>query len=153
MMKREPATSELVPGAAMISDLKTLRILWREAFQAFGYDESHCEALFFDLHIQTRVLRLNDAIVGVSMYRRTDYSVELIALLVAEKYRRQRVGHRLLEALISESIQRQLKFIKLHTAVQNVVARSFFEAHGFRVEQEDGQYPRGQRAIAYHRLL
>ena len=153
MMTRQTATPRLVQASATLSDLKVLRALWVDAFEAFGYAEHHCEALFFDLNVQTRVLKLNDAIVGVSMYRRNDNSVELVALLVAEKYRRQKVGRRLLEALVSESIQRQIKVIKLHTAVQNVAARSFFELHGFRVDQEDGQYPRGQRAIAYRRLL
>ena len=146
-------TAEFVFGSASISDLNTLKKLWLEAFKVFGYEAHHCEEFFFDLDIQTRVLRLGTVIVGTSMHRRRQSSLELVALLVAAPHRRQSVGSRLLKAVIVEAGHRNLTSIKLHTAAQNVAARGFFESHGFRAENEEDQYPRGQRAIAYQLLL
>lgn len=146
-------TAEFVLGSASISDLNTLKQLWLEAFEEFGYGGQHYEELFFDLDIQTKVLRLGEAVVGMSMHRRRQDGVELVALLVAAQYRRNGVGSRLLKALILDTGRRNLRFIKLHTATQNKPARGLFESLGFRVGKEAGQYPRGQRAIAYRLLL
>ena len=123
------------------------------AFQHFGYESDYYEQLFFDLQITTRVLRKDNTIAGSSMHQRLGRGVELVAIMVAEGHGRMGVGSRLLRSIIVEAHQSNFPLITLHTAEQNFAARAFFESHGFSTNQNNGHYPRGQRAVGYELLL
>jgi ribosomal protein S18 acetylase RimI-like enzyme len=142
-------------GAA---DLGFLRALSREAFESFGDYERLLPEWARTPGIELTVAEDDAERVGVALLgffeepRRRTAVADLLAIAVAPSHRGQGVGRLLLEAAIKRA--RELARVEVVCALRltvadgNTVARHLFESAGLEyVPDEEGQYPRGQRAL------
>lgn len=89
---------------------------------------------------------------GLGFWRAT--SAELVAIALEPRARGRRLGSLLLRAAEDEARRWSAHEMKLHTAIQNRVARSFFHAAGYRVREGRATfYPNGQPALELRRRL
>lgn len=58
-------------------------------------------------------------------------------LYVAESYRKQGIGERLIRTAMDFARQQGSTFVQLETAVDNYIAQSLYEAIGFEKQEED----------------
>jgi len=89
---------------------------------------------------------------GLGFWR--SVSAELVAIALEPDARGRRLGSQLLRAAEDEARAWQAHEMRLHTALENTVARSFFATAGYR--EREGRithYPNGQRAIELRRSL
>jgi ribosomal-protein-alanine N-acetyltransferase len=144
-------------GAA--ADLGFLRELAREAFESFGDYERLLPEWARTPGIELTVAEEEGVRVGVALLgffeapeRRGLAVADLLAIAVAPAHRGRGVGRRLLEAAIKRARElarvEVVGALRLTVAETNAVARRLFESAGLEyVPEQDGLYPRGQRAL------
>lgn len=83
------------------------------------------------------VAALKDEIAGLgalhvqNLVERDDLGCEVAALVVSKRFRRQRVGEALLNALEDEARARGSRYLVLNTAHRRADAHAFYEALGY----------------------
>ena len=83
------------------------------------------------------VAALEDEIAGLgalnvqNLVERDDLGCEVAALVVSKRFRRQRVGEALLNALEDEARARGSRYLVLNTAHRRADAHAFYEALGY----------------------
>ena len=140
---------------AMISDSGFIRRLSRDVFTIYGpYDEILSKWFNIDKGVSTVIAYQNSTQIGFAMlsepfdrYDLQDVS-ELLGLAVEPKKQKNGVGKLLLDSIdkICESLN--IKWVLLHTAVDNVPAQKLYKKFGYRpLEIKRNFYPEGQDAL------
>ena len=84
-----------------------------------------------------------EALIGALLFSQIDIETEIIEIAVAENWRRQGYGKRLLSELISILKQRHCQRLILEVADTNEEAKSLYESYGFGVcGRRSGYYQR-----------
>lgn len=140
---------------AIISDSGFIRRLSRDVFTIYGpYDEILSKWFNADKGVSTVIACQNSIPIGFAMlsepsdrYDLQDVS-ELLGLAVEPKKQRNGVGELLLGSIdkISESLN--IKWLLLHTAVDNAPAQRLYKKFGYTpLEVKRNFYPEGQDAL------
>jgi ribosomal protein S18 acetylase RimI-like enzyme len=140
---------------AMISDSRFIRRLSRDVFTIYGpYEEILLKWFMTDRGVSTIIACQDNMQIGFAMlsepsdmYGLQEVS-ELLGLAVEPKRQGKGVGELLLGAIdtISESLR--VKWMFLHTAVDNVPAQRLYKRNGYRnLEIKRSFYPEGQDAF------
>ena len=144
--------------AGLASDLGYLGVLAREAFEHYGEYDRLLPDWARTPGIELTVAEEDGERVGVTLLgffderSRPAAVADLLAIAVDASHRRRGVGRLLLEAAVKRA--RELARVnvvcalRLTVAEGNTAARALFERAGFQyVPEQDGRYPRGQRAL------
>lgn len=144
--------------AGLASDLGYLSALAREAFEHYGEYDRLLPEWARTPGIELTVAEEDGQRVGVTLLgffderSRPAAVADLLAIAVDVTHRRRGVGRLLLEAAVKRA--RELARVnvvcslRLTVAEGNSAARALFEGAGFRyVPEQEGHYPRGQRAL------
>jgi ribosomal protein S18 acetylase RimI-like enzyme len=148
--------SNIVLRRAVAFDSLFIRSLSREVFSIYGpYEEIIAGWSRFEKGITTILACRNNIPLGFAMlsepcarFNLPDAS-ELLGIAVAPEKQGKGIGRMLLNAIDSVSSDLGIKWLLLHTAVDNLPARRLYEKTGYRIlEVKRCFYPEGQDAVA-----
>jgi ribosomal-protein-alanine N-acetyltransferase len=136
------------------TDVPFIARLSGKAFSIFGpYEETVPEWLGYDSTV-TIIAKVNERPAGFAMigapFGRYDLQnvVELLAIAVEPESRRKGIGELLLKEVDEKAKELNIFRIFLHTAIENLPARSLFSKAGYSPwEIKYSFYPKGQDAI------
>lgn len=144
--------------AGLAPDLGFLSRLAREAFEHYGAYDRLLPEWARTPGIELTVAEEDGERLGVTLLGffeeqgRPAAVADLLAIAVTASHRRQGLGRLLLQAAVKRA--RELARVKVVCALRltvaegNAAARALFEAAGFEyVPEQEGQYPKGQRAL------
>jgi ribosomal protein S18 acetylase RimI-like enzyme len=151
-----PADSRIVLRWAVSFDSFFIGSLSREVFSIYGpYEEILSRWFMFEKGITTILACRNNIRLGFAMlsepcerYNLPDAS-ELLGIAVAPEKQGKGIGRMLLSAIESVTPALGIKWLLLHTAVDNLPARRLYEKTGFKtLEIKKSFYPEGQDAVS-----
>jgi len=148
----QPLPPQFSVREAHMGDMPFIRSLSLKAFQQYGpYEESIPAWQAYPSTITFMAARgiepVGFAMIGPSFEKDSGVS-ELLAISVAEPWRRRSVGTMLLKAAEKRATTLGMKRMVLHTAVENLAAMGLFRKMGYReVKIKKGFYPAGQDAV------
>ena len=145
---------QIVLRKAKHSDISFIAQLSGKAFSIFGpYEEIVPEWLKYD-STETVLACVDGKSAGFAMigdsFNRYDIQnvTELLAIAVEPEWRRKGLGKLLLKEVDKIAIQLRISRVFLHTATDNLPARSLFSTAGYSPwEIKPSFYPKGQDAI------
>jgi len=155
----KPADSRIVLRRAVALDGLFIGSLSREVFSIYGhYEEILSRWFMFEKGITTILACRNDIRLGFAMlsepcarYNLPDAS-ELLGIAVAPEKQGKGVGRMLLSAIESVTPDLGIKWLLLHTAVDNLPARRLYEKAGYKIlEVKRCFYPEGQDAVSMYK--
>ena len=149
--------------AAGVGDLRFVSRLADEAFAAYGDYARLLTEWATTPGVETTIAEEDGIPVGLTLLAffksppPSTWIADLLAIAVAAQARGRGLGRTLLEAALArvEEVDRArpLAYVRLSVAEENAVGRSLFERTGFvYMDDEQGHYPRGQRALHMRRL-
>jgi ribosomal protein S18 acetylase RimI-like enzyme len=150
--------------AAGAGDLRFVSRLADEAFAAYGDYARLLTEWATTPGVETTIAEEAGMPVGLTLlafFKSTPppaWIADLLAIAVASDARGRGLGRTLLEAALTRvaevNLARPLVYVRLSVAEENAVARALFERAGFDyVDDEQGHYPRGQRALHMRRPI
>lgn len=105
----------------------------------FKYQTPDFDARYFGT-LKTNVLRKGHELLGfVSYYKESDVQGIVLFLGVDDRFRRQKVGDRLLRYAVAQLKQMGAERIHLAVREQNIPARTLYERTGFHVIEYDAE--------------
>jgi ribosomal protein S18 acetylase RimI-like enzyme len=148
--------------AAGAGDLRFVSRLADEAFAAYGDYARLLTEWATTPGVETTIAEEGGVPVGLTLLAffksipPPSWIADLLAIAVAADARGRGLGRTLLDAALTRTAEvnlaRPLAYLRLSVAEENAVARSLFERAGFDyVDDEQGHYPRGQRALHMRR--
>ena len=145
---------------SMISDSRFVRRLSKDVFTVYGPYEDIILGWFESGKCVTIIacqdkIPIGFAMVGEPSDRYNLQNVSEVLGIAVEPERQGRgVGKLLLVAIDTTSASRNIKCLFLHTAIDNMPARSLYERVGYRqLEITRNFYPEGQDAIVMYKDL
>jgi len=146
---------------AVISDSRFIGRLSRDVFSIYGPYEDILTGWFSrGNEITTIIACLNKIQIGFAMlnepserYCLQDAS-ELLGIAVEPGRQGRGIGGVLLRTVESKSASLGIKWLFLHTAIDNIPARSLYEKTGYKnLEIKRNFYPEGQDAIVMYKAV
>jgi ribosomal protein S18 acetylase RimI-like enzyme len=150
------ADSQIVLRRAVALDSLFIGSLSRQVFSIYGpYEEILLKWFMLEKSITTILACRNNIRLGFAMlsepcarYNLPDAS-ELLGIAVVPEKQGKGIGRMLLSAIDSVSLDLGIKWLLLHTAVDNLPARRLYEKIGYKpLEVKRWFYPEGQDAVA-----
>jgi [ribosomal protein S18]-alanine N-acetyltransferase len=156
-----PAEPQVKLRNALFSDFSFIGRLSREVFSVYGPYEDILTRWFRSGDEVTTIIACLDKIqIGFAMLsepsdRYNLYNVsELLGIAVEPGRQGKGIGSRLLGAIESRSAAIGIKWLFLHTAIDNIPARGLYEKTGYRnLELKRNFYPEGQDAIVMYKSV
>lgn len=147
-------------GPADADDLDSIKALSGKAFERYGDYQEVISQWFRSEMTETIIGRLKKKTVGFAMIgliqdEGPDSKVcELLAIAVDPDKRRRGIGQRLMMAVYDKATQWRVERIVLHTAKENLPARSLFTRNGFILSGLKKRfYPAGQDALIMSKII
>ncbi len=147
-------------GPARALDLDFIRTLSRRAFQKYGSYQDVISQWFQSEMTETIVGRIERRPVGFAMIGiigdedPMQKACELLAIAVESDKRHKRIGQMLMKAVDKKAVEWQAERIVLHTAEENLPARSLFTRNGFVPwGLKKHFYPAGQDAMVMSKII
>jgi ribosomal protein S18 acetylase RimI-like enzyme len=158
-----PAPGLRLRGAG-VGDLRFVSRLADEAFAAYGDYARLLTEWATTPGVETTIAEEDGLPVGLTLLAffksppPSTWIADLLAIAVAAHVRGRGLGRTLLEAALARveevDLARPLAYVRLSVAEENSVGRSLFERAGFEyVNDEQGHYPHGQRALHMRRPM
>jgi ribosomal-protein-alanine N-acetyltransferase len=158
---RNSSESRLTLRNAMASDSRFIGRLSRDVFAIYGpYEDILSKWFRLGNDVTTIIACLNKIQMGFAMlsapsgrYDLQDVS-ELLGIAVEPERQGKGIGGMLLRAIESKSASLSIKWLFLHTAVDNMPARKLYERNGYKnLEIKRNFYPEGQDAIVMYKAV
>ncbi len=147
-------------GPAMALDLDFIRALSRRAFQKYGSYQDVISQWFQSEMTDTIIGRMERGPVGFAMIGLMEDEdpvqkvCELLAIAVEPDKRHKGIGQMLMKAVEEKAVEWQAERIVLHTAEENLPARSLFTRNGFVPwGMKTHFYPAGQDALVMSKII
>ena len=145
-------------------DLEFVRSLAEQVFLTYGSYDRYLSEWFSTEGVSTYIAEMGGDRVGFFMLvcyphqsRPSEAVADLLAIAVAPDYQARGVGTALLEKSLREAKRLfspiPVREMHLSVAETNQRAQRLFSRHGFRVQNDRGLYPSGQRAIHMSKSL
>jgi ribosomal-protein-alanine N-acetyltransferase len=151
---------EIRIGPARALDLDFIRTLSRRAFQEYGSYQNVISQWFHSEMTETIVGRIESRPVGFAMIGLVEdedpvqKACELLAIAVEHDKRHKGIGQMLMKAVDKKAVEWQTERIVLHTAEENLPARSLFTKNGFIPwGMKPHFYPAGQDALVMSKVI
>jgi len=145
---------------AKVLDLDFIRTLSRRAFQKYGSYQDVISQWFQSEMTETIVGRIERRPVGFAMIGLIGNEdpvqkvCELLAIAVESDKRHKGIGQMLMKAVDKKAVEWQAERIVLHTAEENLPARSLFTRNGFVPwGLKKHFYPAGQDALVMSKII
>lgn len=143
---------------ARTEDAPFLADLADEAFGAYGDYRPIVAAWAADPYVEVTLAEEDGAAVGAAflVFLRPGQAphtkvADLLGLAVAARFRGRGFGRALVHRVVARAreVARRhgITALRLAVAEGNVAARRLFESAGFRYEDAEGSYPKGQKAL------
>ena len=158
--KRVTQRVQIRVGPARAFDLDFIRTVSRRAFRKYGSYQDVISQWFESDMTETIVGRIERRPVGFAMIGLIEdegpvqKACELLAIAVEPDKRNKGIGQMLMKAVDKKVSEWQAERIVLHTAEENLPARSLFTRNGFvpwRLETHF--YPAGQDALVMSKII
>jgi ribosomal-protein-alanine N-acetyltransferase len=147
-------------GPAKVLDLDFIRTLSRRAFKKYGSYQDVISQWFQSDMTETIVGRIERRPVGFAMIGLigdedpVQKACELLAIAVESDKRHKGIGQMLMKAVDKKAVEWQAERIVLHTAEENLPARSLFTRNGFVPwGLKKHFYPAGQDALVMSKII
>ncbi len=147
-------------GSAKVLDLDFIRTLSRRAFKKYGSYQDVISQWFQSDMTETIVGRIERRPVGFAMIGLigdedpVQKACELLAIAVESDKRHKGIGQILMKAVDKKAVEWQAERIVLHTAEENLPARSLFTRNGFVPwGLKKHFYPAGQDALVMSKII
>ncbi len=108
--------------------------------------------IYKDQYTKVLVYEKNQEIIGFLMYVELEESVDILNVLVKEKYRRQKIASCLIDYMISE-LQDSVKLITLEVRKSNKAAINLYEKFGFEIINIRQKYYGNEDAYLMGRII
>jgi ribosomal-protein-alanine N-acetyltransferase len=158
--KRVTQRVQIRVGPARALDLDFIRTLSRRAFQKYGSYQDVISQWFQSDMTETIVGRIERRPVGFAMIGLigdedpVQKACELLAIAVESDKRHKGIGQMLMKAVDKKAVEWQAERIVLHTAEENLPARSLFTRNGFVPwGLKKHFYPAGQDALVMSKII
>ena len=152
--------TRIVSRMATEHDLDFIGHLSDRAFSVYGNYEEIVTNWFYEPGVIATVAMEKAVPVGFAMlYLGKEGSQdspkgELLAIAVTPEYQDRGIGTALLTHIESLALNHGASELQLHTAHDNISARSFFQKAGFKIiGSRRRYYPRGQPALVMSKVL
>jgi len=102
----------------------------------------HYQPIIFNIFYETfpqgfLVAKKYQKIVGFIVGIKIDNkNAKILMLAIKKEYRRQKIATNLIKKLITEMLSNNIKIINLEVRTNNKTAISFYQKHGFKIEEK-----------------
>jgi ribosomal-protein-alanine N-acetyltransferase len=143
---------------AKAEDLETLYQIEKKCFTIEAFDINHIETLLHAPNSVTLVAlaekKIVGFIIGLILEEEKEKLGYIITLDVLPKYRRKRVGHRLLEEVERIFREKAVKNCYLEVRIDNIAALGLYAKHGYKqVAHLKNFYQKGLDGIRLKKIL
>jgi ribosomal-protein-alanine acetyltransferase len=139
-----------------IKDLDTLVDLELRGFTADHFSRSQFAYLLIRANATTFIMESQEEIVGMAImvWRSNSNTGRLYNIVIDPSLRGHGLGTSLLEACQNEAARRNCRKISLEVRADNKTAISFYETHGFQVQESlPGYYSDGASGLRMTRSI
>jgi ribosomal protein S18 acetylase RimI-like enzyme len=144
--KEQKGSGDFSIRPAINEDYGFIRQISGEIFSMFGDYGEIIPQWFVNPDVVTMMYLEKGHPLGFAMLSIS--SGEILAIAVSPEIQRRGIGTALLHCVEEIACQRGIKRIHLHTALENVAARMFFQNAAFKViGGKERYYPKGQKAL------
>lgn len=139
---------------ADISDAENIAAIEQESFTHHPWTKAMFQSALADPLYTFYVYEQEGILAGFACMKDAGEEAEIEYIAVAKPFRRRGIATRLLNALISASVEKGAQAIFLEVGAQNLPAVALYEKHGFtRISVRKNYYGEGRDAFVYQRIL